>query len=160
MGNIIDFNEYRERNDIDYAINMVNNQQPKVRIHREESKRFKKANGLNTIKYAGIGTLFVLGEVICTIGLGHFIKTGTLSNYNILSVASYMGIFIFPGLYFVQRKEINEAFKNLCYKFKEYKKRISNDELDIFREELEEIEEREHLRQQGFIMFDKKPRRR
>lgn len=160
MGNIIDFNEYRERNDIDYAINMVNNQQPKVRIHREEAKRFKKANGLNTIKYAGIGTLFVLGEVICSIGIGYSIYTNTLDNYHMISLASVMGFIISPlGLY-AYKKEILDAYQSLCYKFKEHKKRMSKEELDIFEEELRDIKEREYLRQQGFTVFDKSSKRR
>ena len=160
MANIINFNDYREKNDPDYAISFLDKRKKYSKICKEESKNFKKAIGIKDIYFGAIGTLLVLGEVICTIGLGNALITNTWDDYHIYSLASTLGFFIIPGVLFVHKKEILDAYTNLCHKFKEYKKSISHEELDIFKEELEDIKERKHLEEQGFTMFDNNHRRR
>ncbi len=158
MTNIINFDSYRERKDPDYALDFVSKRN--LKIDRIASKKYKKALNLNDIKYIALSTLLVIGEVICTIGIANAIKTNTWDEYHIFSQASTLGFLILPGVFFVHKKEILDAFTNLCYKFKQHKKQISKEELEIFKEELEYIVERQKLENLGFTMFDDNHRRR
>lgn len=152
MANIIDFNEYRERKDPDYVVKYV--------IDKTGSRKHKKASNLNNIKYAALGTLLVIGEAICTIGIGQAFLNGTWNQDVFINKIAALGFFIVPGLFYVHKQEILDAFKNLCTKFKEHKRKISSEELEIFMEEMLELQERQYLESQGFTMFDDSHRRR
>ena len=159
MTNIIDLKQYQEKHDPDYALKMVNR---KLEIRRKESENFKKAKDLKNIKFASFGVLVVLGDVICAIGIGNSIITNNFSNDNVICSASILGIIISSIGFVTLKKEILEAYKNLCFKFKEHRKRVSEEELEIFREELTEIVEQQLAENQGatIVHVDNNPRRR
>lgn len=159
MTNVIDLKQYQEKHDHDYALKMVNR---KLEIRRKESEKFKKAKDLKNIKFASVGVLVVLGDVICAIGIGNSIVTNNFSNDNVICSASILGFIISTIGLFKFKKEILEAFKDLCFKFKEHKKRIPEEALEIFREELREIVEQQVAENQGatIVHVDDNPRRR
>lgn len=148
MGKIINIDDYR-KNEV-----KITNKHQQVKIEREESNNFTKAKGLNNIKYAGIGTLLILGEVICSISVVHSIINFKFNSYNVVELSSAIGFFISYLGFYTYKKEILDAFINLCHKFKDHKKQISKEELEIFEEELEYVVKKEKLKEQGFIIFD------
>ena len=88
MGKIINIDDYR-KNEV-----KITNKHQQVKIEREESNNFTKAKGLNNIKYAGIGTLLILGEVICSISVVHSIINFKFNSYNVVELSSAIGFFI------------------------------------------------------------------
>jgi len=131
--NFID--RHREIHDPEYAIDMVNRH---YKIQREESYDFvETAKPIDFNLIIG-GAAMVLGEVMCTLSFATTLLLGLPKNYVTLMDA-VMGIIILPGAFYIQRKEILEAFKNLCFKFKHHNKTITRQELLIFDDELRDL---------------------